>query len=126
MIETNIYAILTGSTEVTDLVSTNIFNHHLPDNFDLDEDALVFIVNKDEGLSSLDAKDELEFHTLRIIVVGADTLEIEAVVSAVEDVLNEYSDDNVRDCTTTSISPTLDAEKDRYIKEITFNIIYNE
>ena len=126
MIEREIYQVLTGSTVITDLVGSNVFHHHLPDNHPLDENAIVFIINKDEGLDSLDGKNELEYHTLDIIVVDADTIEIETIVSSLEDLLNEYDDNSIRDCECTNVSPTMDAEKDQYIKKMTFNVIYDE
>lgn len=126
MIETDIYTVLTSASTITDLVGDNIFNHHLPDNFDLDNNAIVFIVNKEEGISSLQRKNELENHSLEIIVVGSDTITIENIVSEIETELSDYDDGVIRDCTVTDISPTLDAEKDRYIKKIIFNVIYSK
>jgi len=125
MIETEIYQVLTGSTEVTDLVGARIYHHHLPDNFDITSNGIVFIINKDESQATLDDKDALEQHTMDIIAVDGDTIEVEAIITVLETLLNGYSDNTLRDIESTHIDPTQDAEKDRYIKRITFNIIYN-
>ncbi len=126
MIEKNIYEILSGSTEISNIINNNIYNHHLPDNFDLEKPAIVFIINKEEGIHSLDNKNELERYTLEIIGIDNDTVELDNLISIVETVIQEFENDNIRDCTSVSITPTMDAEKGQYIKRITFNIIYSK
>lgn len=118
-----INTLMNSDTTLNGLVS-GIFYSILPDNSDVTGDIMLFAYMIEDSEDTFSDIDVLEYYSLFVKILSADTADIETIANALRDLLDDYSDANFRDVRFIRNSQTLDGEKGQYTKNYEYKIIF--
>lgn len=91
-----ISAAFVGESTITALVGTNIYHHHLPENYDITNDALLYESSIVDALHHVELLNYGDTYELRIKAVSTDNLSVYTIGQAVKDYIKTYQTTNVR------------------------------
>lgn len=90
------FAAFAAESTITDLVGTNIYFHHLPENYDITNDALLYESSITEALHHVELLNYGDTYEMRIKAVSTSSLSIYTIGQAVKDYIKTYETTNVR------------------------------
>lgn len=91
-----ISAAFAAESTISDLVGTNIYFHHLPENYNINNDALLYESAITEALHHVELQNYGDTYELRIKAVSTSSLSIYTIAQAVKDYIKSYQTTNVR------------------------------
>lgn len=98
---------------------------HLPDNFDLTKDWVVYSFRVSGQSDCIDNKKNVfQNYELVVRVISDSTFKRESLSDYIVDLLNGNSYGGIKDIFFTSSSPTMDQEKAIYANSLTFDSVY--
>jgi len=121
---TDLSTLMNSDSTLNSLVSSRIYSNNLPDNLNPDNDAIVYNSRLTENEDCLDDYSILEYYDLFVVVLSQNSANLDTISAAIRDLLDDYSDTNIKDVLFISNTQTLDGEKERYVRSLEYRIIY--
>jgi hypothetical protein len=91
-----ISAAFAAESTITDLVSTDIYFHHLPENYNINSDALLYESSIVEAQHHIDLMNWGDTYEMRIKAVSVTAINVYTIGQAVKDYIKTYSSTNVQ------------------------------
>jgi hypothetical protein len=96
MIFEEIYTQLTGESTITALVGSRVYFDHLPTNYDLSNDAIVFEGYVAQAQHTISLENFGDTYTLSVKAISKTPLNTYTIGQAVKDFLKTYSSTNIK------------------------------
>jgi hypothetical protein len=96
MIFEELYTALSGEGTITALVGTNVYFEHLPQNYLLSSDAIVFVGYVNQAQHTIELENFGDYYTISIKAVSQTPLSTYNIGQAVKDFLKTYTSTNIK------------------------------
>jgi len=116
---------ISADPSVMTLLTGGMYHPHLPEDFPIDKNWVVFEYSLMETMSVQGDKAAMSKYDLSIQTVSQDIIAVEAIADALKSYLIQYPNDWGIDAYLTEDSdPDFDARKKVYYKTLKYNILY--
>lgn len=119
-----IAAAFAAESTISDLVGTNIYFHHLPDNYDISNDAMLYESSITEALHHVELQNYGDTYELRVKAVSVNSLNIYTIGQAVKDYIKSYQTTNVRSIAFERDVYVYSDEENMHVLNLDFTIDY--
>lgn len=121
---TNITTLLKSSSTLNSLVSNQIYSHKLPINKLVNNSAIVYSYSIEEKITVLGDVIGI-IYSLYISIISDSIGSLETISDTLISLLDDYSDNNIRDIEFLEDFNDVDNDKGVYIKDIKYKITYD-
>ena len=120
---TEIYTKMIGSSSINSQVK-GVYFEHLPENFDLTKNYIVYSFKKETGISTLSTADLLKNYKLYVKTITPNNNTLLSLSDTLQTYLIGVVDSSIRFVDFVSDNHSLDLEKGIYENTLEFNVLY--
>lgn len=124
--EVAIYTLLQSDQTLESYVDDRIFHHHLSKDDDINKTSIVYMLNKVNVVSTLDDTEVMSNYDLSIVVVSLDVQEVITIADYIDDLLHNYSDDQIKEVVNSGNDAIQQSDDNRWVQKLNFNVLYQE